>query len=121
MRIVWAVIAAAIVAGCASRSENISAAYVSPMQYEPYNCAQIAEESVRLVHRANEVAGVQDKKATNDAIATTVAIVIFWPAAFLVGGNDQKTGELARLRGELEALEQASIRKKCGITFQKPS
>ena len=64
-------------------------------------------------------AGAQDSKATRDAIATTAAIVIFWPAAFFVGGNDQTTAELARLRGEMEAIEQVSIRKRCGIQFQR--
>jgi hypothetical protein len=46
-------------------------------------------------------------------------VVIFWPAAFFVGGNEQTIAELARLRGELEAIEQAAIRKKCNIQFQR--
>jgi hypothetical protein len=60
------------------------------------------------------------EKATRDAVVTTVGLVVFWPTLFLVGGNDQQTAELGRLRGELEALEQASIRKKCGIQFVRP-
>jgi hypothetical protein len=46
-------------------------------------------------------------------------VVIFWLAAFFVGGNDQTIAELARLRGELEAIEQVAIRKKCNIQFQR--
>jgi len=49
---------------------------------------------------------------------TTVGIVVFWPALFFLGGNDQQTAELARLRGEMEAIEQVSVRKRCNIQFQ---
>jgi hypothetical protein len=48
-------------------------------------------------------------------------VIVFWPALFMVGGNDQQTAELGRLRGELEAIEQVAIRKKCGIQFQRPA
>jgi hypothetical protein len=112
---------AAMTAGaCAKKADSIAAAYVSPYQYENFTCPQLAEEAQRVSSRAAIAAGAQDQKATNDAVATTVAVVVFWPAAFLIRGNDQQTAELARLRGELEALEQVSIRKRCGILFQRP-
>jgi hypothetical protein len=44
--------------------------------------------------------------------------VIFWPAAFFVGGNGQTAAELAQLKGQMVAIEQASIQKKCAIEFQ---
>src|SRR5262249_48475748 len=104
--------------GCASRSDQVASAYVSPYQFEALNCAQLADAGQAISYRASTAAGAQDQKATRDAIATTAAVVIFWPAAFFVGGNDQTAAELARLRGELEAIEQVSIRKKCNIQFQ---
>jgi hypothetical protein len=52
-------------------------------------------------------------------VATTVAVVVFWPAAFLVSGNGGNAAELSRLKGDMEAIEQASIRKRCSITFQR--
>lgn len=116
-----AVLIAAAVAGCASSSDKIAASYVSPLQYQNYTCQQLAEEAQRISSRASVVSGVQDQKATNDAIATGVAIVLFWPAAFLVGGNDQTTAELARLKGEFEAVERASIQKNCGHQFRHGS
>ena len=57
-------------------------------------------------------------KATKDAVATTAAIIIFWPAAFFVQGDKQNAAELARLRGEMDAIEQTSIRKQCSIQFR---
>jgi hypothetical protein len=52
---------------------------------------------------------------------TGAAIVLFWPAAFFVKGDGQNAAELARLKGEFEAIEQASIQKNCGIRFQRPA
>jgi hypothetical protein len=115
-----AVFAAAVaVAGCASRAENISAAYVSPLQYQNYSCAQLGEEASRIASRAAQVAGVQDSKATNDAVATGVGVIIFWPALFLIKGDSTTAAELARLKGEMEAIERVSIEKKCNIRFQQ--
>jgi hypothetical protein len=89
------------------------------MQYDSYNCRQLAEEAQRVSARASEAAGAQESQATKDTVATTAAIIIFWPPAFLVQGEKQTAAELARLKGELEAIEQVSIRKQCGIRFRQ--
>jgi len=44
---------------------------------------------------------------------------VFWPAAFFIKGDKETAAQLARLKGELEALEKISIQKKCGITFER--
>jgi hypothetical protein len=113
-----AAVMAVFVAGCASRSENIAAAYVSPLQYQNYSCNQLKEEASRIASRAAQVAGVQDTKATNDAVATGVGVIIFWPALFLIKGDSTTGAELARLKGEIEAIEKVSIEKRCNIRFQ---
>jgi hypothetical protein len=112
-------LAAVCLGGCASSSDQVAATYVSPIQYESYNCRQLGEEAQRVSQRAAIAAGAQDKQRTNDQIATAAAIVVFWPAAFFVGGDRQNAAELARLRGEMDAIEQTSIRKNCGIQFQR--
>lgn len=40
-------------------------------------------------------------------------------AAFFVGGDRGNAAELGRLKGEMDALEQASIKKNCGIQFRQ--
>jgi hypothetical protein len=74
-------------------------------------------EAQAISAKAAELSGVQDQKRTNDQIATGVAIVVFWPAAFLVGGDG--AAQLSQLKGQLNAVEQASIQKKCGIQFRQ--
>ena len=110
---------AGLTAACATRSENIAASYVSPNSYSSYGCSQLRDEAARISSRAIQVSGAQDQKATNDAIATGVAVVLFWPALFLVKGEGASAGEVSRLKGEMDAIEQASIRKRCGIQFRR--
>jgi len=71
---------------------------VSPIPYHSYSCQQLGQEAQAISAKAAELSGVQDQKRTNDQIATGVAIVVFWPAAFLVGGDSQVAAQLAQLR-----------------------
>jgi hypothetical protein len=119
MRIGAALMLSALVVGCASKSSEISPSYVSPIMYQNHNCQQLAAEAQGVSARAAQVSGAQDSKRTNDQIATGVAIVVFWPAAFLVGGDGPMAAELANLKGQMLAIEQASIQKQCGISFQR--
>lgn len=105
--------------GCAKSAEQVSAAYVSPIPYQSYTCQQLGQEAERIAARAVALTGAQNQRAVSDAVATTVAVVIFWPAAFMVGGDNAQTAELARLKGEMDAIESVSIQKKCGISFQR--
>jgi hypothetical protein len=119
MRLLAAVCVALPLTGCAQRSDSVTAAYVSPIQYQSYTCQQLKEEAARVAQRAAIAAGQQDQSATNDAVATGVAVVIFFPAAFLIHGNGVNAQELAELKGDMDAIQQANIQKKCGIQFQQ--
>lgn len=110
-----------LLAGCASNPDNISASYISPVQYDGYSCQQLRAEASRLSVRAAEVTGAQSSKASGDAVAMGVGLVLFWPSLFFIKGDGTTAGEVARLKGEMDAVEQASIAKKCGIKFQKES
>ena len=106
-------------AGCASSSNDIQPQYVSDVRYQHLSCGQIGQEAQHLSRRVAEVSGAQDDKASNDAVATGVALVLFWPAAFFIKGDGATAAELGRLKGEFEALERASNRKGCGLRFQR--
>jgi hypothetical protein len=102
---------------CVVRSD-IAPAYVSPVAYQSYTCQQLAMEAQAISTRAATLSGAQDKQRTNDGLATAAAVVIFWPAAFFVGGDKQTAAELAQMKGQMVAVEQASVAKKCNIQFQ---
>ena len=111
--------ASVLLAGCATSASDIAPAYVSPVLYQNYTCQQLSIEAQSVSARAAQVAGVQENKRTNDAVATGVAIVLFWPAAFLVKGDGQTAAELGQLKGQMTAIEQANIAKRCGLQFNR--
>lgn len=104
--------AAMTLCACATAPGNIQAEYISPLQYQSYSCEQLAQESQRIGQQVATVTGQQQQKANNDALATGVGVVLFWPALFFLAGGDHKT-ELAHLKGENDAIQQAAIQKNC--------
>jgi hypothetical protein len=110
----------AALGGCASSSSDIAPSYVSPVAYQSYTCQQLALEAQAISTRAATLSGAQDSQRTKDGLVTAAAIVVFWPAAFFVSGDKQTAAELANMKGQMVAIEQASIAKKCGIQFQGP-
>lgn len=103
---------------CAKKSEDISAYYVSPVAYQSFSCKQLSEEAARVSQRAGVAAGVQDKKAKGDGTAVAASL-LFWPAVFFIKGDKETAAEVARLKGEMEAIEQANTAKNCGIVFDQ--
>lgn len=112
-RIASAAMATLLLAACATSPNNISPTYVSPLQYQHYSCDQIRVELQRIGVRVSEVTGQQQRAANNDAVAMGVGLVLFWPALFFLASDNNKREELARLRGEYEALQQAANEKSC--------
>lgn len=108
--------------GCATSSKEISATYVSPIQYQSYDCQQLAMESQRVHTRVSQVGGRLDEASSNDKTITGVGMILFWPALFALGGTKQQEAEYARLKGEYDAVQQAAIARKCdGPTTQSPN
>ena len=45
-----------------------------------------------------------------------VGLILFWPALFaLEGGDGPDAEEYRRLKGEVDALQTVSVKKKCGF------
>lgn len=115
MKTLISLLAIAGLVGCSTSSKNISAAYVSPLTYQSYDCGQLTAEATRVTARANQLAGRLDEAAANDKALVGVSLLLFWPAAFALGGTKEQEAEFARLKGERDAIEQAMIQKKCAI------
>ena len=110
----FSVVLVVLLSACASKSDKIDASYVSPLAYSDHNCHQIKQELLRVNRKVLEVTKTQDKIASNDSVAMGVGLVLFWPALFFIEGSD-KSDELARLKGEYEAIEQTAIQKGCDV------
>lgn len=99
--------------GCATASKNVATNYASPMQFQSYDCDQLASETQRIQSRVNQLSGRLDEAASNDVAIMGVGLLIFWPALFALGGTKQQEADYARLKGEYEAIQQAAVAKRC--------
>ena len=110
--------ASSILCGCATSSSDISAVYVSPLQYQSYDCQQLGAEAQRIQAKVAQVGGRLDEAAKNDKIITGAGVILFWPALFFLGGTKQQEAEYARLKGEYDGVQQTAIQKKCAIVSE---
>lgn len=107
-----------LLSGCAKSSDEITAQYISPMQYDGYSCKQLQREMTSVSRRASDLGGQVDKTASDDKAQMAVGLVLFWPTLFFLDGNTPQAAEYGRLKGEFEALETASIHKNCGVKVE---
>ena len=110
--------ALAVASACSKKPSEITATYVSPAPYQKMNCEEISEEVHRVSRHARELSGQQEGKAERDTMVAAGGILLFWPALFFLGGSGASEAEIAQLKGTMNALEDASRAKKCGIRFR---
>lgn len=79
-------------------------AYVSDIAYMPLTCEQLAASDAQRKARSNDTVGV---------------ILLGLPVSSLSGSN--QASQIARLKGELEALQRAAIKKDCGLELVTPA
>jgi hypothetical protein len=96
-------------AACAKSPESIAPAYVSEVGYHGYTCQQLGEEGTRLSAALATASAQQEKARTNDTVGV---ILIGLPVSSLSGDNIAP--EIARLKGEQEAVRKATMFKQCG-------
>jgi len=108
-----AAVSAALLAGCASKSADVSAAHVSTTGYKSFSCEELVAERETLKAKIGEVAQAQDNKAGNDAAAIAVGAIVFLPALLFLAAGDDKSGELSRLKGEFDAVTAVAKDKDC--------
>jgi len=96
--------------GCATAPENIAPSYISEISYNQWTCDQLSQEQPRLVSALASATEAQRRCRNND-----IAGVIFlgFPVSSLSGSN--MASEVARLKGELQALQRAAILKNCNL------
>jgi hypothetical protein len=100
--------------GCASKSQDIPATYISPNEYSSFSCSTLESEMRDISQRVGVITGQVDKEASNDSWQMGVGLVLFWPALFfLEGGDGALQSEYALLKGKHEAVSAQYKRKNC--------
>ena len=121
MKYIYLLFVAVVVTGCASGSQDIRTAHVSPLQYANYNCDQIAMELRSTQRRATDLKYEIDDEASGDAGAMALGLVIFWPALFFIDGDDPaRNADYSLAKGQMIALEDAAVQKKCSPGMMPP-
>jgi hypothetical protein len=103
-----AIATALVVSACAKSPESIAPSYVSEVGFQSWNCNQLGEESNRLSAALSRASAQQENARTNDTVGV---LLIGLPVSSLSGDNIAP--EIARLKGETEAVRKVSINKSC--------
>jgi hypothetical protein len=96
-----------VIAGCANRPESIRASHVSHEKYTHLDCTGLATKMADSRAELDKYSKMQDSKATGDAFGVFLLGI---PFSKLSGDHE---GDVARLKGEVEAVETAQIKAKC--------
>ena len=102
-----------LVVGCAPAPQNIKPVAQNTSLYEDLSCKSIVAQRNDVVGRVNKLSGDQAALANKDAVATGVALVLFWPAVFLIGSPQETANQLASEKGVYDALTTVGRAKGC--------
>lgn len=94
--------------GCAKSPESIAPSYISASKYDALKCGEIADETGRISEALSRASMQQENARTNDTVGV---LLIGLPVSSMSGDNIAP--EVARLKGEAEALRAASLKKHC--------
>jgi starvation-inducible outer membrane lipoprotein len=100
-------VAALSLAGCATRPESISASFVSHEKYIANDCMQLTTNMADARADLAKFSSMQNTKANVDAATVFLALV---PVSKLSGDH---AGDVAKYKGEVEAIETAQIKNGC--------
>lgn len=96
--------------GCATNPQKIAPSYVSDQGYSNLECEQLAREQARLGTVLAAECDSQYLAYMNDMAGV---FFIGLPVASMGGGD--RGYEIARLKGEIKALESVAAAKNCGL------
>jgi hypothetical protein len=105
----------AVAAACAPTPESIQPAYVSEVPFQSWTCQQLGEEQLRLGSALATASGQQNTARSND-----VAGVIFLGLPVGSMSGQSIAPQIARYKGEQEAVHKAIIRNQCTQVARPP-
>lgn len=100
--------AGVLLASCANRPDSIHASYVSHEKYMHFDCSELAGKMANTRTELERNSQIQNDKANMDA----VGVFLFGVPFSKLSGDAE--GEIARLKGEIEAIDTAQIKQECG-------
>lgn len=108
-------ISAVVLSGCAQPPDQVAASYVSPSTYKGQSCKQLMNERNEIVGLVNNLTAEQKEAATTDAVATGVALLVFWPAAIALAATKDNADALASAKGNYDAITAQMKSQGCAL------
>jgi hypothetical protein len=102
---ILALILSGYVISCAPMAAEIEPAQISSVRYDDWSCAKIAKERAFVDEALPKISAQQDEASEKDAL------MVFLIGVPTSGGGIKS--EVARLKGEQEALRRAHRDKEC--------
>jgi starvation-inducible outer membrane lipoprotein len=95
---------------CAKPPDAIAPSYVSDITYRSLSCNDLAVENARFTQALATASKQQEQARTNDTVGI---IMLGLPVSSMSGDNIAP--EIARLKGEIEAIHRVGLAKKCNL------
>ncbi|MEM6658937.1 MAG: hypothetical protein AAF496_15400 [Pseudomonadota bacterium] len=114
-KVISGIVVTSFLTACAASPDKVSSAYVSPGLYEDRTCSELMEERNQIASNVNRLSAEQKKASTTDAVATGVALVLFWPAAFALAATQDQSNQLAQAKGNYDAITTQMTKKNCKV------
>ena len=104
-----------IFSGCstAQRSSEVGETKISVAPYIKMSCKELTSEQVGLLNRAEMARANVDAAHSEDKGKELVAWILFAPAALMMEGNQEQAAELASIKGQLTAVQDALKINNC--------
>lgn len=107
-------IIAITLSGCVASSGNHQAPYISPAQFQTYNCNELLAEIERIQTRVSQLTGKPDDKTpAKDKWVLGADLSLSWAALFALGGTKEQEAEYTQLKSEYDAIQQWAVIKQC--------
>ena len=82
-------------------------------RYADRTCKSLARELDEVQDALRAQSAKLNDKATQDAVVTGVGVILFWPVLFALGNNAGLEGDVARLKGEEQAIRKQMREADC--------
>ncbi|WP_228027205.1 hypothetical protein [Pseudaquabacterium pictum] len=102
-----------LLAGCATRSDQVAPSAADPATYAGWDCDRLHDELDTVQQRAADVAYAVDSRVGNNMIALGLGVTVFWPALLAMRPDGLEATQLAELKGRYEALRTVLARQSC--------
>tara|TARA_B100001996_G_scaffold375357_1_gene355197 strand:- start:244 stop:597 length:354 start_codon:yes stop_codon:yes gene_type:complete len=104
-----------IIVSCSSaqKASEVNSARVSIAPYLKMDCKALATEQTSLIREAEILGALVDQEYSSDKNAELIAWVLFTPAVLFMDGNAESAAQLASIKGQLEAVQEAQKINEC--------